>query len=193
MLVLGGVVRTLRVRMLTLMRCQFILNRQFKKEVREAIKKEVVEMIHEYFPDIVKAEFEELETRVLVEVEKKKKTTGTGGNCDYGHFKKCDPPRFYGFTLVELSEGKEDYSMTWEDLKGLVRKQFCAPGELERVEREFLTLKAGKATHSLPDHVRHLFKALQPSSFHDAVELSGNLYDDVMGVEVQEKKSDDKK
>ncbi|KAI3695560.1 hypothetical protein L1987_78557 [Smallanthus sonchifolius] len=69
---------------------------QFEPEVREVVKKEVTEMIHEYLPDLVKASFGEIETRVLVEVEKKKGSAGTGGNCDYGHFKKCDPPRFDG-------------------------------------------------------------------------------------------------
>ncbi|KAI3670852.1 hypothetical protein L1987_87494 [Smallanthus sonchifolius] len=183
---------------------------QFEPEVREAVKKEVAEMIHEYLPDILKAAFEELERRVLVEVEKKKKPTGTGGSCDYGHFKKCDPPRFDGLkdavatyhwltemeSTISISECKPEqivkfvsHSFSAEDLKGLVRKKFCAPGELERVEREFLTFKAA----GLPDRVRHLVKAQQPSSFDGAVELSGTLYDDVMGAEVQEKKPEDKR
>ncbi|KAL8268304.1 hypothetical protein R6Q59_002102 [Mikania micrantha] len=37
--------------------------------------------------------------------------------------------------------------LRWEDLKELVTKHFCPKNEIDKIEREFLTLKAGSVTH----------------------------------------------
>ncbi|KAD6453182.1 hypothetical protein E3N88_07887 [Mikania micrantha] len=37
--------------------------------------------------------------------------------------------------------------LKWEDLKELVTKHFCPKNEIDKIEREFLTLKAGRMNH----------------------------------------------
>ncbi|KAI3819722.1 hypothetical protein L1987_13570 [Smallanthus sonchifolius] len=100
-------------------------------------------------------------------------------------------------------------SMLWNDLKALVIKNFCPRNEIEKVEREFLNLKAGNMTHrqyttrynelarlvphlitteerkiscyiqGLSDKVRTFIKANTPTTFDSVVELSGVVYDDL--------------
>ncbi|KAI3668750.1 hypothetical protein L1987_88233 [Smallanthus sonchifolius] len=98
--------------------------------------------------------------------------------------------------------------MTWEELKKLVIQKFCPQNEIDRVENEFLNLKAGNKTHrqytsrfnelaqlvphlveteermikyyvkGLPQRVRVHVKANLPSTFESVVNLSGIVYDD---------------
>ncbi|KAI3827893.1 hypothetical protein L1987_01982 [Smallanthus sonchifolius] len=100
-------------------------------------------------------------------------------------------------------------AMMWADLKTLVIKNFCPRNEIEKVEREFLGLKAGNMTHrqyttrfnelarlvphlvtteerkiacyfqGLPDQVRTYVKANAPTTYDSAVELSGVVFDDL--------------
>ncbi|KAI3795275.1 hypothetical protein L1987_37926 [Smallanthus sonchifolius] len=98
--------------------------------------------------------------------------------------------------------------MTWDDLKKLIIQKFCPQNEIDRVENEFLNLKAGNMTHrqytsrfnelaqliphlvetedrlikyyvkGLPQRVRVHVKANLPSTFESVVNLSGIVYDD---------------
>ncbi|KAI3819396.1 hypothetical protein L1987_13227 [Smallanthus sonchifolius] len=99
--------------------------------------------------------------------------------------------------------------MMWAYLKTLVIKNFCPRNEIEKVEREFLGLKAGSMTHrqyttrfnelarlvphlvtteerkiscyiqGLPDQVRTYVKANAPTTYDSVVELSGVVFDDL--------------
>ncbi|KAI3825477.1 hypothetical protein L1987_06967 [Smallanthus sonchifolius] len=98
--------------------------------------------------------------------------------------------------------------MTWDDLKKQIIQKFCPQNEIDRVENEFLNLKAGNKTHrqytsrfnelaqlvphlvetedrlikyyvkGLPQRVRVHIKANLPSTFESVVNLSGIIYDD---------------
>ncbi|KAI3732760.1 hypothetical protein L1987_63968 [Smallanthus sonchifolius] len=111
---------------------------------------------------------------------------------------------------VRQAKGNEVVdSMMWDDLKTLVIKNFCPRNEIEKVEREFLGLKAGSMTHrqyttrfnelarlvphlittegrkiacyiqGLPDKVRTYVKANAPTTYDSVVELSGVVFDDL--------------
>ncbi|KAI3794916.1 hypothetical protein L1987_37557 [Smallanthus sonchifolius] len=111
---------------------------------------------------------------------------------------------------VRQAKGSEIVdAMMWADLKTLVIKNFCPRNEIEKVEREFLGLKAGNMTHrqyttrfnelarlvphlvtteerkiacyiqGLPDQVRTYVKANAPTTYDSAVELSGVVFDDL--------------
>ncbi|KAI3695400.1 hypothetical protein L1987_78397 [Smallanthus sonchifolius] len=99
--------------------------------------------------------------------------------------------------------------MMWADLKTLVIKNFCPRNEIEKVEREFLGMKAGSMTHrqyttrfnelarlvphlvtteerkiacyiqGQPDQVRTYVKANAPTTYDSVVELSGVVFDDL--------------
>ncbi|KAI3687050.1 hypothetical protein L1987_80740 [Smallanthus sonchifolius] len=101
-------------------------------------------------------------------------------------------------------------AMVWADLKTLVIKNFCPRNEIEKVEREFLGLKAGSMTHrqyttrfnelarlvpylvtteerkiacyiqGLPDQVRTYVKENAPTTYESVVELSGVVFDDLV-------------
>ncbi|KAD7478106.1 hypothetical protein E3N88_01242 [Mikania micrantha] len=103
--------------------------------------------------------------------------------------------------------------MKWENLKELVMKHFCPKNEIDKIEREFLTLKAGRMNHrqytskfnemsrlvphlvnteerrmklyveGLPPRVRTHVKAHAPRTFESAVEISGIVWDDVLEIE----------
>ncbi|KAI3795058.1 hypothetical protein L1987_37702 [Smallanthus sonchifolius] len=100
-------------------------------------------------------------------------------------------------------------AMMWADLKTLVIKNLCPRNEIEKVEREFLGLKAGSMTHrqyttrfnelarlvphlvtteerkiacyiqGLSDQVRTYVKAITPTTYDSIVELSGVVFDDL--------------
>ncbi|KAI3811289.1 hypothetical protein L1987_21010 [Smallanthus sonchifolius] len=105
---------------------------------------------------------------------------------------------------VRQAKGSEVVDeMMWADLKTLVIKNFCPRNEIEKVEREFLGLKAGSMTHwqyttrfnelaclvphlvtteerkivfyihGLSDQVRTYVKANAPTTYDSVVELSG--------------------
>ncbi|KAI3744954.1 hypothetical protein L1987_58053 [Smallanthus sonchifolius] len=111
---------------------------------------------------------------------------------------------------VRQAKGSEIVdAMMWADLKTLVIKNFCPRNEIEKVEREFLGLKAGGMTHrqyttrfnelarlvphlvtteerkiacyiqGLPDQVRTYVKANTPTTYDSVVELSGVVFDDL--------------
>ncbi|KAI3797109.1 hypothetical protein L1987_39801 [Smallanthus sonchifolius] len=99
--------------------------------------------------------------------------------------------------------------MLWNDMKALVIKNFCLRNDIEKVEREFLNLKAGNMTHrhyttrynelarlvphlittekrkivyyiqGFPDKVRTYVKANAPTTYDSVVELSGVVFDDL--------------
>ncbi|KAD6795232.1 hypothetical protein E3N88_06128 [Mikania micrantha] len=103
--------------------------------------------------------------------------------------------------------------MRWENLKELVTKHFCPKNEIDKIEREFLILKAGRMNHrqytskfnemsrliphlvnteerrlklyveGLPPRVRTHVKAHAPRTFESAVEISGIVWDDVFEAE----------
>ncbi|KAD4982270.1 hypothetical protein E3N88_18941 [Mikania micrantha] len=103
--------------------------------------------------------------------------------------------------------------MRWENLKELVMKHFCPKNEIDKIEREFLTLKAGRMNHrqytskfnemsrlvphlvnteerrlklyveGLPPKVRTHVKAHAPRTFESTVEISGIVWDDVLEAE----------
>ena len=50
-------------------------------------------------------------------------------------------------TIKQSKAAADMDKMTWDDLKELVTKQFCPKNELDKVEREFLVLKAGSLNH----------------------------------------------
>ncbi|KAD4385553.1 hypothetical protein E3N88_25722 [Mikania micrantha] len=118
------------------------------------------------------------------------------------------------WNTVKQSKAAADIEkMTWDDLKELVTKQFCPKNELDKVEREFLVLKAGSLNHrqytsrfnemarfvphlvsteerrvklymeGLPPKVRIHVKANAPKTFDSTVELSGVVWNDVMADE----------
>ncbi|KAI3825644.1 hypothetical protein L1987_07168 [Smallanthus sonchifolius] len=143
--------------------------------------------------------------------------------CDYKSFKALpngSSVKFAANTLreeashwwegVRQAKGSEIVdAMMWADLKTLVIKNFCPRNEIEKVEREFLGLKAGNMTHrqyttrfnelarlvphlvtteerkiacyiqGLPDQVRTYVKANAPTTYDLAVELSGVVFDDL--------------
>ncbi|KAI3725262.1 hypothetical protein L1987_65043 [Smallanthus sonchifolius] len=146
--------------------------------------------------------------------------------CDYKSFKACDPPVLTGkkdavatfdwvipshwWEGVRQAKGDEVVdAMMWIDLKTLVIKNFYPRNEIEKVEREFLGIKAGSMTHrqyttrfnelarlvphlvtteerkiacyiqGLPDQVRTNVKARAPTTYDSAVELSGVVFDDL--------------
>ncbi|KAI3725366.1 hypothetical protein L1987_65153 [Smallanthus sonchifolius] len=100
-------------------------------------------------------------------------------------------------------------AMMWTDLKTLVIKNFCPRNEIEKVEREFLGIKARSMMHrqyttrfnelarpvphlvtteerkiacyiqGLPDQVRTYVKANAPTTYDSVVELSGVVFDDL--------------
>ncbi|KAI3795726.1 hypothetical protein L1987_38383 [Smallanthus sonchifolius] len=100
-------------------------------------------------------------------------------------------------------------SMMWNDLKTLVIKNFCPRNEIEKVEREFLSLKVGSMTHrqyttrfnelarlvphlvtteerkiscyiqGLPDKVRTYVMANAHITYDSVIELSGVVFDDL--------------
>ncbi|KAI3825116.1 hypothetical protein L1987_06592 [Smallanthus sonchifolius] len=111
-----------------------------------------------------------------------------------------------------LKKAKEDEvadSMMWNELKTLVIKKFCPRNEIEKVEREFLGLKAGSMTHrqyttrfnelarllphlitteernivcyiqGLPEKVRTYVKSNAPTTYDSVVELSCVVFDDL--------------
>ncbi|KAI3828903.1 hypothetical protein L1987_03014 [Smallanthus sonchifolius] len=111
---------------------------------------------------------------------------------------------------VRQAKGSEVVdAMMWADLKTLVIKNFCPRNKIEKVEREFLGLKAGSMTHrryttqfnelarlvphlitteerkiacyiqGLPDQVRTYVKANAPTTYDSVVELSGVVFDDL--------------
>ncbi|KAI3822129.1 hypothetical protein L1987_09710 [Smallanthus sonchifolius] len=111
---------------------------------------------------------------------------------------------------VRQAKGSEVVNaLMWADLKTLVIKNFCPRNEIEKVEREFLGLKAGSMTHrqyttrfnelarlvphlitteerkiscyiqGLPDQVRTYVKANAPTTYDSVVELSGVVFDDL--------------
>ncbi|KAD5507955.1 hypothetical protein E3N88_15658 [Mikania micrantha] len=116
-------------------------------------------------------------------------------------------------TIKQSKSVADMEKMTWDDLKELVTKQFCPKNELDKVEREFLVLKAGSMNHrqytskfnemarlvphligteerrvklymeGLPSKVRIHVKAHAPNTFDSTVELSGIVWDDVMANE----------
>jgi hypothetical protein len=122
---------------------------------------------------------------------------------------------------VAVKQVKEDdviQAMRWTDLKKLVLNKFCPQCEINRVEAEFLTIKAGNMTHQeytskytsmvrrvphlvnikemrisctvqgLPPRVRTFVKASAPQMFDSAVELSRVIYDDVDSREAEKAK-----
>ncbi|KAI3776983.1 hypothetical protein L1987_46776 [Smallanthus sonchifolius] len=111
---------------------------------------------------------------------------------------------------VRQAKGSEIVdAMMWADLKTLVIKNFCPRNEIEKVEREFMGLKAGNMTHrqyttrfnelarlvphlvtteerkiacyiqGLPDQVRTYVKANAPTTYDSVVELSGVVFNDL--------------
>ncbi|KAI3797432.1 hypothetical protein L1987_32689 [Smallanthus sonchifolius] len=111
---------------------------------------------------------------------------------------------------VRQAKGDEAVdAMMWTDLKTVVIKNFCPRNEIEKVEREFLGIKAGSMTHrqyitrfnelarlvphlvtteerkiacyiqGLPDKVRTYVKANAPTTYDSVVELSGVVFDDL--------------
>ncbi|KAD4888454.1 hypothetical protein E3N88_20527 [Mikania micrantha] len=122
-------------------------------------------------------------------------------------------------TIKQSKTADDMEKMTWEDLKELVTKQFCPKNELDKVEREFLVLKAGSLNHrqytsrfnemvrlvphlvsteerrvklymeGLPPKVRIHVKANAPKTFDSTVELSGIVWDDVMADEPVEEET----
>ncbi|KAD4981997.1 hypothetical protein E3N88_18668 [Mikania micrantha] len=50
-------------------------------------------------------------------------------------------------TIKQSKSAADMEKMTWDDLRELVAKQFCPKNELDKVEREFLVLKAGNLNH----------------------------------------------
>ncbi|KAD4179852.1 hypothetical protein E3N88_28443 [Mikania micrantha] len=117
----------------------------------------------------------------------------------------------YWWNTVKQSKTTADVEgLRWEDLKELVTKHFCPKNEIDKIEREFLTLKAGRMNHrqctskfnemsrlvprlvnteerrlklyveGLPPRVRTHVKAHAPRTFDSAVEISGIVWDDVL-------------
>ncbi|KAD4385935.1 hypothetical protein E3N88_26104 [Mikania micrantha] len=116
-------------------------------------------------------------------------------------------------TIKQSKPAADIEKMTWDDLRELVAKQFYPKNELDKVEREFLVLKAGSLNHrqytsrfndlarlvphlvatverrvklymeGLPPKVRIYVKANAPKNFDSTVELSGIVWDDVMSAE----------
>ncbi|KAD3068885.1 hypothetical protein E3N88_36765 [Mikania micrantha] len=116
-------------------------------------------------------------------------------------------------TIKQSKAAADVEKMTWDDLKELVTKQFCPKNELDKVEREFLVLKAGSLNHrqytsrfnemarlvphlvsteerrvklymeGLPPKVRIHVKANAPKTYDSTVELSGIVWDDVISAE----------
>ncbi|KAI3825388.1 hypothetical protein L1987_06871 [Smallanthus sonchifolius] len=111
---------------------------------------------------------------------------------------------------VRQAKGSEVVdAMMWADLKTLVIKNFYPRNEIEKVEREFLGLKAGSMTHrqyitrfnelarlvphlitteerkiscyiqGLPDQVRTYVKANAPTTYDSVVELGDVVFDDL--------------
>ncbi|KAI3775976.1 hypothetical protein L1987_45736 [Smallanthus sonchifolius] len=111
---------------------------------------------------------------------------------------------------VRQAKGDETVdALMWTDLKTLVIKNFCPRNEIEKVEREFLGIKAGSMTHrqyttrfdelaclvphlvtteerkiacyiqGLSDQVRTYVKANAPTTYDSVVELSGVVFDDL--------------
>ncbi|KAD5508139.1 hypothetical protein E3N88_15842 [Mikania micrantha] len=168
---------------------------------------------------------------VIIETKSDDSMTGKLKGCDYKSFKGCNPSTFDGkkdafaahsfveealhwWNTIKQSKSAADMEkMTWDDLKELVAKQFCPKNELNKVEREFLVLKAGSLNHrqytsrfnemarlvphlvateerrvklymeGLPPKVRIHVKANAPKTFDSTVELSGIVWDDVMSAE----------
>ncbi|KAI3717420.1 hypothetical protein L1987_69022 [Smallanthus sonchifolius] len=115
---------------------------------------------------------------------------------------------------VHQAKGSEVVdAMMWADLKTLVIKNFCPRNETEKVEREFLGLKAGSMTHrqyttqfnELARLVPHLVTTEerkiacyiqglpdQVRTYDSVVELSGVVFDDlalnVVAIEEPKKK-----
>ncbi|KAD3336153.1 hypothetical protein E3N88_31672 [Mikania micrantha] len=112
--------------------------------------------------------------------------------------------------------------MKWENLKELVMKHFCPKNEIDKIEREFLILKAGRMNHrqytskfnemsrlvphlvnteerrlklyveGLPPKVRTHVKAHAPRTFESTVEISGIVWDDVLEAEPIQEESKQK-
>ena len=97
--------------------------------------------------------------------------------------------------------------MTWSEMRRLVAEEYCPERELDKMEREFLSLEAGNMTHQeytskfnemarlvpelvtpeskrikryiqgLPLDIRRNMVTAKPGTFRSAVDLSGRLYD----------------
>ncbi|KAD7117297.1 hypothetical protein E3N88_04565 [Mikania micrantha] len=116
-------------------------------------------------------------------------------------------------TVKQSKTSADVEGLIWEDLKELVTKHFCPKNKIDKIEREFLTLKAGRMNHrqytskfnemsrlvphlvsteerrlklyveGLPPRVRTHVKAHAPRTFESAVEISGIVWDDVLEAE----------
>ncbi|KAD4982495.1 hypothetical protein E3N88_19166 [Mikania micrantha] len=116
-------------------------------------------------------------------------------------------------TVKQSKTNTDVEGLKWENLKELVMKQFCPKNEIDKIEREFLTLKAGRMNHrqytskfnemsrlvphlvkteerrmklyveGLPPRVHTHVKAPAPRTFESAVEISGIVWDDVFEAE----------
>ncbi|KAK1424581.1 hypothetical protein QVD17_19914 [Tagetes erecta] len=126
----------------------------------------------------------------------------------------------YWWTTVKQSKGRKVIrEMVWEDLKELMVKRFCPQYEVDRVEREFLSLSAGSMSHleyttkfnemaqlvpylveteqrrikcyvqGLPPRVRTHVNAHRLGTFESVVDLAGIVYDNVAAEEVVEVKA----
>ncbi|KAD6454275.1 hypothetical protein E3N88_08981 [Mikania micrantha] len=116
-------------------------------------------------------------------------------------------------TIKQSKTNTDVESLKWENLKELVIKHFCPKNEIDKIEWEFLTSKAGRMNHrqytskfnemsrlvphlvnteerrlklyveGLPPKVRTHVKAHAPRTFESAVEISGIVWDDVVEAE----------
>ncbi|KAI3798217.1 hypothetical protein L1987_33488 [Smallanthus sonchifolius] len=142
--------------------------------------------------------------------------------CDYKSFKACDPPVLTGKkdavatfdwvirmeAAIRLSECRANQVVKFA-ANSLREENFCPRNEIEKVEREFLGIKAGSMTHrqyttrfnelaclvphlvmteerkiacyiqGLPDQVCTYVKANAPTTYDSVVELSGVVFDDL--------------
>ncbi|KAI3754586.1 hypothetical protein L1987_54373 [Smallanthus sonchifolius] len=101
--------------------------------------------------------------------------------------------------------------MTWEELKRLLIEEFCPDNEMDKLERNFLRLKAGSMTHreyntkfnrmarlvphlitpesvrikryvqGLPSKIRRLVKTSDLKTFRSTIQLASTMYDEVFG------------
>ncbi|XP_076955969.1 uncharacterized protein LOC143630980 [Bidens hawaiensis] len=130
---------------------------------------------------------------------------------------------FWWDTIEQRKTAIEIKAMTWEDLKEMVMRKFCADAEVEKAEMKFLNLKAGNMTlreyttefnrmsrlvpdmvnseskrvkcylRGLPPNVRTFVRASKPATFDSAVELVEMVYHDLAVDEVVVEEKKEKK
>ncbi|KAI3776472.1 hypothetical protein L1987_46257 [Smallanthus sonchifolius] len=141
----------------------------FEQEVRAAIAREFIDLMKVSLPGLLAEALKKVNetggSNTAVDTPNTEAINAPlNRGCDYKSFKACDPPVLTGkkdavatFDWVILSHWWEGVrqakgsevvdGMMWADLKTLVIKNFCPRNEIEKVEREFLGLKAGSMTH----------------------------------------------